>query len=99
MDELTAEPMAPEQHQPMSQILNDELSGEVQRAVASLPPLQREALILFEYEELSLIEVAAIVGADVGTVKGRLFRAREKLRQELAQYFNIGREIVTVETA
>lgn len=83
----------------MSQILNDELSGEVQRAVASLPPLQREALILFEYEELSLIEVAAIVGADVGTVKGRLFRAREKLRQELAQYFNIGREIVTVETA
>lgn len=99
MAELKAEPVASERHHPMRQVLDDELSGEVQRAVAALPPLQREALILFEYEELSLSEVAAIVGADVGTVKGRLFRAREKLRQELAQYFNIDREIVTVERA
>lgn len=99
MDELKAEPVASERHHPMRQVLDDELSGEVKRAVAALPQLQREALILFEYEELSLSEVAAIVGADVGTVKGRLFRAREKLRQELAQYFNIDREIVTVERA
>jgi RNA polymerase sigma-70 factor, ECF subfamily len=96
IEELVQEPAGPDRQQPMRQVLDKELSREVERAVASLPPLQREALILFEYEELSLAEVAAIVGADVGTVKGRLFRARERLRQELADYFNIGREIVTV---
>lgn len=96
LEELREEPAASDRQQPMRQALDKELSTEVQRAVGNLPPLQREALILFEYEELSLAEVAAIVGADVGTVKGRLFRARERLRQELSQYFNIGREIVTV---
>lgn len=96
LEDLGEEPAAAARQQPVRQMLDRELSGEVQRAVANLPPLQREALILFEYEELSLAEVAAIVDADVGTVKGRLFRARERLRQELAQYFNIGREIVTV---
>ena len=99
MDELKDEPAAAEREQPVRKILDDELAVQVQQAVAALPPLQREALVLFEYEELSLIEVAAVVNADVGTVKGRLFRAREKLRQDLAQYFNIGREIVTVERA
>jgi RNA polymerase sigma-70 factor, ECF subfamily len=56
----------------------------VARAVRSLPPLQREALILFEYEELSLEEVARAVEAEAGTVKARLHRARENLRRMLA---------------
>ena len=72
---------------------------EVERAIADLPPLQREALLLFEYEELSLAEIAAVVGADSGAVKGRLFRAREKLRIRLDRYFRIGREAVTVKRA
>lgn len=53
-------------------------------AIASLPPLQREALILAEYEGLTLEEIAAAVEAEVGTVKSRLFRARENLRRALA---------------
>jgi RNA polymerase sigma-70 factor, ECF subfamily len=53
-------------------------------AVRSLPPLQREVLILFEYEELSLEEIARAVEAEVGTVKSRLHRARENLRRMLA---------------
>jgi RNA polymerase sigma-70 factor (ECF subfamily) len=53
-------------------------------AVGSLPPLQREALILAEYEELSLEDIARIVEAEVGTVKSRLHRARENLRRMLA---------------
>jgi len=68
------------------------LSGEVERAIASLPPLQREALVLFEYEELSLAEIASVVGADANSVKARLFRAREKLRARLDRYFRMGRE-------
>ena len=50
----------------------------------ALPPLQREALILAEYDGFSLCEVARIVEAEVGTVKARLHRARENLRQALA---------------
>jgi len=56
----------------------------VGRAVRALPPLQREAVILFEYEGLTLAEVARAVDADVGTVKSRLHRARENLRRALA---------------
>jgi RNA polymerase sigma-70 factor (ECF subfamily) len=53
-------------------------------AVRELPPLQREALILAEYEGLSLEEIAQAVEAEVGTVKSRLHRARENLRRMLA---------------
>jgi RNA polymerase sigma-70 factor (ECF subfamily) len=53
-------------------------------AVQSLPPLQRESLILAEYEALSLEEIARVVDAEVGTVKSRLHRARDNLRRALA---------------
>jgi RNA polymerase sigma-70 factor (ECF subfamily) len=58
-----------------------EMVGE---AVRSLPPLQREVLILSEYEELSLEEIARAVESEIGTVKSRLHRARENLRRILA---------------
>lgn len=69
---------------PLRDLLESERAGMVERAVAALPLLQREALVLFEYEELSLEEIAAITGADVGAVKSRLYRARESLRRRLA---------------
>jgi RNA polymerase sigma-70 factor, ECF subfamily len=55
----------------------------VRAAVASLPPLQREAILLFEYEGLTLGEIAAVTSVDIGAVKARLHRGREKLRQAL----------------
>ena len=99
LDDLTSEPRMGDHHEPIRKVLDDELAGEVQRAIASLPPLQREALVLFEYEDLSLAEIGAIVGADANTVKARLFRARDKLRARLERYFRIGREAVTVKRA
>jgi RNA polymerase sigma-70 factor (ECF subfamily) len=99
LEELPVEPRSPDHHQPIRQVLDDELASEVQNAIASLPPLQREALVLFEYEDLSLAEIGAIVGADSNTVKARLFRARDKLRGRLGKYFRIGREAVTFKRA
>ncbi len=99
IDELSYEPRMAEHHQPIRKVLDDELAEEVQSAIASLPPLQREALVLFEYEDLSLAEIGAIVGADSNTVKARLFRARDKLRARLGWYFRIGREAVTFKRA
>jgi RNA polymerase sigma-70 factor (ECF subfamily) len=98
IDELADEPVA-RSREPMRQVLDEELASEVARAIASLPPLQREALVLFEYDELSLAEIAAVVGVDANTVKARLFRAREKLRNQLDQYFRIGRDAATLKRA
>ena len=52
--------------------------------LAGLPVVEREVLTLFYLEELSLAEVAELVGAPVGTVKSRLHRARRMLRQAIA---------------
>ena len=72
-------------------IASAEVSELVQAALAALPVLQREAIVLFEFEELSLAETAAVLGSDVGTVKSRLHRARERLRRSLAPYRNQSR--------
>jgi RNA polymerase sigma-70 factor (ECF subfamily) len=90
LEELSDEPRAQEAQQPLRQLLAAEVTEAVRRAVLCLPPLQREALVLFEYEELSLAEIAAVVGADVGAVKARLARARENLRRQLAPYMPAG---------
>jgi RNA polymerase sigma-70 factor (ECF subfamily) len=50
-------------------------------AVAELPPEERDALVLFVWEELSYQEIAAALDIPVGTVRSRLNRAREHLRE------------------
>jgi RNA polymerase sigma-70 factor (ECF subfamily) len=73
-----------------------EISSAVAAAVASLPQLQQEALVLFEYEGATLEEIAQIVGADAGTVKSRLHRARERLRRVLVDYRKAGNAHATI---
>jgi RNA polymerase sigma-70 factor (ECF subfamily) len=105
LDEVTEEPRESPRRGPLRKLLDEELVTQVMAAVSSLPPLQREALILFEYEGLSLNEVAEIAGTDAGAVKARLYRAREGLRRMLRPYFesnrelNSSREIVTLREA
>jgi RNA polymerase sigma-70 factor (ECF subfamily) len=82
--------------EPLGRLLDDELALAVKEAVSSLPPLQREALVLFEYEGLTLSEIATMVGTDIGAVKARLHRARTQLRGILQPYLNSSREIVTL---
>lgn len=64
--------------------LRDRLASEIAR----LPELYREALILREYEDHSYDEIAAILGAPMSTVKFRIFKAREMLRERLAESFD-----------
>ena len=97
LEELSVEPPMPVREQPLNRLLDEELSQRVKEAVTSLPPLQREALVLFEYEGLALSEIAEVVGSDVGAVKARLHRARERLRSTLRPYLNSALEIATLE--
>jgi RNA polymerase sigma-70 factor (ECF subfamily) len=71
----------------LGSLLQAERAELVSRAIAALPLPQREALILFEYEELSLEDIAQVTGCEPGAVKARLFRARESLRRRLAPLF------------
>jgi len=48
-----------------------------------LPVPEREVLVLFYLEELTMTEIAEVVGIPSGTVKSRLFRARKALRDQL----------------
>ncbi len=95
VEKFGEQPSIPVREQPLGRLLGEELSSKVKEAVFNLPPLQREALVLFEYEGLTLSEIASVVGADVGAVKARLYRARERLRSTLLPYLNSSQEIVT----
>ena len=105
LEELTEEPRFSSKQEPLRRVLDQELATQVREAVMSLPALQREALVLFEYEDLSLSEIADITQSEVGTVKARLYRAREGLRRMLRPYLDVNselnsrREIVTLREA
>jgi len=105
LDEVAEEPKESPRRGPLRRLLDEELATMVRDAVLNLPPLQREALLLFEYEGLSLNEVAEIAGTDTGAIKARLYRARESLRRTLGPYLDRnqqlkrGQEIVTLKEA
>jgi RNA polymerase sigma-70 factor (ECF subfamily) len=73
--------------EPCRLFLQQEQSQMIQQSISTLPMPQREALILFQYEELPLEEIAAILDIDIGAVKSRLHRARARLRRILTPYF------------
>lgn len=58
----------------------------VTRAIGSLPPGQRAALVLREFEGLSYQEIAAILGASLPAIKGRIHRARLTIIQQTSSW-------------
>jgi RNA polymerase sigma-70 factor, ECF subfamily len=77
---------SPGGEEPLRRLLDAEAAEAVRRAIAALPPLQREALLLFEYEGMSLGAIADATEVEVGVVKSRLHRGRENLRRLLAPW-------------
>ena len=62
----------------------EERANAVRKAIAGLPEDLRVALVLFEYEEKSQAEIAAILDCSPKAVEMRLYRARQELRQKLS---------------
>lgn len=70
--------------QASTQAVRAEQVAAVQRAIAELPVDLRTALVLFEYEQQSMAEIAAVLGCTPKAVENRLYRARQKLKASLA---------------
>lgn len=66
-----------------------ELRQALSDAILALPEQQREIIILRDIRGLSYEEIALALALESGTVKSRLFRARENLRKKLLQNGNI----------
>jgi RNA polymerase sigma-70 factor (ECF subfamily) len=70
----------PEQDQERS-----ECRSEIEAVVRCLPPAYRDLIVLRHSKDLSYEEIAAVTGLPLGTVKNRLFRAREMMRGLLVE--------------
>ncbi|MBI1966982.1 MAG: sigma-70 family RNA polymerase sigma factor [Gemmatimonadetes bacterium] len=90
VDVDTIEPFAvlseEQEADPHGRFFDQIVDEEVQRAIDGLPEAFREALVLSDVEGLSYQDIAGILEVPVGTVKSRLFRARQMLKAKLYQY-------------
>lgn len=68
-------------------VLADEIQRQVHAALERLPVKYRAPLVLFEIEEWSYEEIAKALNVRAGTVKSRIFRARELMRRHLAPWW------------
>ena len=68
----------PERH-----LLADEIARTVERSLAALPEDLRSAITLREIDGLSYEEIAEVMDCPIGTVRSRIFRAREAIDKEL----------------
>jgi RNA polymerase sigma-70 factor (ECF subfamily) len=69
-----------------------ERNEAVQRAVLTLPGHYRDAIILFYFEEQDVAEAARVLGISEGTLKARLHRGRNLLRQRFSAVAGFGSE-------
>ncbi len=65
-------------------LLAAELGVRVNRALQTLPPRQREAIVLCHYQELTNIEAASLMGVSIEAVESLLSRGRRALRSALS---------------
>ena len=74
-----------ETNSPEAMAMGDELAAVVEQALQSLPEELRAALTLRELEGLSYDDIAEVLGCPVGTVRSRIFRAREAIDEQVRQ--------------
>ena len=75
---------------PEGLVLTDEIRSTVNAAIDALPEDLRTAIVLRELEGLSYEEIAAAMDCPVGTVRSRIFRAREAIDRRLREVFEGG---------
>ncbi len=68
---------------PEAELLRNEVQRTVTQAVASLPEDLKTAISLREFDGLSYEEISDVMGCPIGTVRSRIFRARDAINSQL----------------
>ena len=77
-----------ESENPESALARDELSAEIDLAISQLPDDLRSAVTLREFDGLTYEQIAEIMDCPVGTVRSRIFRAREAIDSRIEPLLN-----------
>src|SRR6516162_7017851 len=73
---------------PFDEAVDREQHVMIEAALEKINPIFREAVVLRDLTDLSYDEIAEVLGVSLGTVKSRILRGREALREELAGSLN-----------
>lgn len=71
---------------PLDNVMHEEVKARVEQELSAVPEPFRTTLILRDLEDMSYEEIAEIMEVSLGTVKSRLTRGRQALRQRLSSY-------------
>lgn len=77
---------------PENELMSKQVAETVNRILHDLPEELRSAITLREMEGLSYEEIAGIMGCPVGTVRSRIFRAREAIAEKLRPVLGINKD-------
>jgi RNA polymerase sigma-70 factor (ECF subfamily) len=78
--------LADEGESPFDNVVHEEIRVRVEEELRKVSEPYRTTVVLRDLEEMSYEEIAEVTGVSLGTVKSRLTRGREALRQRLAAY-------------
>ena len=84
---------------PYDEACDGEQHVMIEAALRRINPVFREAVVLRDIADLSYEEVAGVLGVNLGTVKSRILRGREALREELAGSLRDSRSLRLAPTA
>lgn len=76
---------------PVDGMMDDEAIAQVRRAIAQLPEHFRAALVLYEYEQMSYVQISEVLDASVPQVKTWLHRGRRQLGERLKDFMEARR--------
>jgi len=82
-------PIADEAPGPDEEVIHEEFSRELHKALAELPDVYRSAIVMCDLEGLSYSEIADVQNTTIGTVRSRIHRGRKFLR-DIAQKNGLG---------
>ncbi len=85
LDSLLSEGWSPQSNSesPDEHVIRSERNRVLHAAIAELPEEMRAAIVLRDVHEMSYDEIAEILNVNIGTVKSRISRGREKLREKI----------------
>ncbi len=73
---------------PESEMMNAELLTVIRHTIKELPDNLREAIVYREFDGMSYEEIAEVMDCPIGTIRSRIFRARETLEEAMAPFIS-----------